>query len=100
MTSSKAVEASVLIALIAGIAVTEATRERLTVRNHVITFKIDCWDDGRTDPYRVWPTTNAVSSKYTFDAARRLPLLYVDEAGHAFSNPKPKPNPKPCHGLW
>lgn len=85
MKPSKAVRASVLIALIAEIAVTEATRERITVKNHGVKFKVDWWDDGRAYPYRVWFTKNLVSSKYTFDAAGRLAQLYVDEAGYTFS---------------
>ena len=85
MKQSNTAQASLLLALIAGIAVTNATRERITVKNHGIKFKVDWWDDGRTDPYRVSFTKQDVSSEYFFDAAGRLKSLNVDDAVYQFT---------------
>ena len=85
MRLSNTAQALLLLALMGGIALTEAAKERITVKNHGIKFKVDWWDDGRTDPYRVSFTKKNVVSKYTFDAAGRLTLLYVDDDGYIFT---------------
>ena len=85
MKYENAAIASLLLAFIAGIAVTEAARERITVKNHGIKFNVDWWDNGREEPYRVSFNKNGVSSKYTFDAAGRLTSLEVDDAEYQFT---------------
>lgn len=85
MKHSNAVQASLLLALIAGSSVTEAARERIVVRNYGIRFKVDWWDDGRVLPYRVRFRKKGVASRYVFDAGGRLRLLYVDDAAYQFT---------------
>ena len=85
MKLSNAEQVALVFALIGGVAVSEATKERITVKNHGINFKVDWWDDGRINPYQVSFTKNDVPSEYTFDAAGRLKLVYVDGDGYQFT---------------
>ena len=85
MRVSSAVPASLLLVLIGGCFVVEAARHRFAVRKNRTTYRIDWWDDGRVEPYRVIYRKRRLKSIYTFEELGRLKTLTVGTTKYTFS---------------
>lgn len=59
------------------VSVTEAAKERLTVEEDGISFKIDRYDDGRRIPYRLVFKEDGARSTYKFDTAGMVTNIKV-----------------------
>eukprot|EP00904_Undaria_pinnatifida_P006370 jgi/Undpi1/2863/HiC_scaffold_14.g06240.m1 len=77
--------ASLLLAIIAGCSVSEAERHRLIVRSNRTNYKIDWWDNGRADPYRIIFKKNGVKSVYKFLESGSLSTLTIGNTRYTFS---------------
>ena len=80
MLMSGAVQALLLLALIAGGIMTEGAGDTLLVKDQHIFFRIAWWGDGGVEGYEVYFTAYEISSIYTFDASGRLTTLKVADA--------------------
>eukprot|EP00904_Undaria_pinnatifida_P013079 jgi/Undpi1/8901/HiC_scaffold_25.g11363.m1 len=85
MKISSASQASLLLALIAGFSVSEATRHRLIVRSYRTNYKIDWWDNGRADPYRIIFKKSGLKSVYKFLESGSLSTLTIGNTRYTFS---------------
>ena len=85
MKMSSASQASLLLALIAGCSVSDAARHRLTVRSYKTNYRIDWWDNGRADPYRIIFNKSGVKSVYKFLESGSLSTLTIGDTRYTFS---------------
>lgn len=85
MKLSSASQASVLLALIAGSSVSEATRNSVTVSSFWTNYWVDWYDDGRDEPYEVIFRKYGVSSIYTFQESGSLKTLSAGNYKYTFS---------------
>lgn len=77
-------QASLLLTLIARGVEVEAAREMIFFKEQGTDFRIDWWDDDRSEPYEVHFTTYDVSSVYTFDASGGLTTLKTSGVLYTF----------------
>lgn len=64
--------------LLSGFSVIDGARERLSVTEGGVKFKIDWYDDGRSKPYRAVFSDDGVRSTYQFNAEGRVAQIKVD----------------------
>ena len=57
----------------------------MTFKNFGVKFKIDWWDDGRDEPYRMSFTERGIYSAYTFNANGNLESITVEGEEQTFS---------------
>ena len=69
------VQASVLFLLIAECFAQTASRNRITVKSYKTNYRVDSWDDGRDEPYRVTFWKFGLKSVYLFDVEGNLRSL-------------------------
>ena len=86
MRMSSAVHTLLLLVLMAGCFVAEAARHRITVRKFKTNYRIDWWDDGRDEPYRIIYRKNGLTSTYTFEESGRLKTLTVGTTTYTFDS--------------
>ena len=84
MKMSSAPQASLLIVLLVGCFVAEATRRRITVTKYKTNPRIDWWDDGRDEPYRVTFWKFGLKSVYLFGESGNLKSLTVRDREYTF----------------
>lgn len=84
MRTSSAVQSSLLLVLMVGCFLAEAARFRITVRQNRANYRIDYWDDGREDPYRIIFRKTGVRSNYRFDESGRLSTLTIGDTQYSF----------------
>ena len=81
---SSAAHVWLLVVLIVGCFVAQATRHRITVRTYKTNYRIDWWDDGRDDPYRVTYWKFGLKAVYLFDVSGELISLTVRDREYMF----------------
>ena len=86
MKKSSAAQVPLVLVLIAGCFVAEAARDRITVRSFRTNYRIDRWDDGRAEPYRVIFRKFGFKSTYTFEESGSLKTLTVGDTQYTFSS--------------
>ena len=84
MGLSSAAYVPLLLLLVVGF-VAEATRHRITVKSFKTKYRIDWWDDGRVEPYRVIFRKFGLKSIYTFEESGSLKTLTVGNTQYTFS---------------
>lgn len=86
MKFSSTAQVSSLLALAGVCSVAEAqSRNRITVRTYRTNYRVDTWDDGRDDPYRVTFWKFGLKSVYTFDAAGHVKTLTARNTLYTFT---------------
>ena len=83
MKNSSVAQTAFLLALAASTG--SATRYVITFKNFGVKFKIDWWDDGRDEPYRMSFTKRGIYSAYMFNARGNLESITVDGEEQTFS---------------
>lgn len=96
MRTSSAAKVSLVLVLIAGCFIAEAARDRITVRSFRTNYRIDRWDDGRAEPYRVIFRKFRVKSIYTFEESGSLKTLTVGDTQYTFSSTREEGNSSPA----
>ena len=84
MRISTAAQSTLLLGLLAGCYVTEAARNRITVTKYKTNHRIDWWDDGRKEPYRVTFWKFGLKSVYRFGESGNLRSLTVQDRQYTF----------------
>ena len=84
MMMFKAAQASLLLVLLGRCFVAEATRHRITVTKYKTNHRIDWWDDGRDEPYRVTFWKFGLKSVYLFGQSGNLKSLTVRGREYTF----------------
>ena len=75
MGLSVVVQTLLLLSLIAACFSQDASRNRITVRTYRTNCRVDSWDDGRDEPYRVTFWKFGLKSVYLFDVSGHLKSL-------------------------
>ena len=75
MGLSVVVQTLLLLSLIAACFSQDASRNRITVRTYRTNYRVDSWDDGRDEPYRVTFWKFGLKSVYLFDVSGHLKSL-------------------------
>lgn len=86
MRMSSAVQSSLLLVLMVGCFLAEAARFRITVRKNRTNYRIDWWDDGREEPYRIIFRKSGVRSDYRFEESGRLSTLTIEDTQYTFTS--------------
>lgn len=86
MRISSAAQSLLPLALIAGSCVGEGTKRRMTVRKYKTNYRIDWWDDGRDEAFRVKFSKFGLKSAYFFDEHGYLQRLAVDDEEYTFTS--------------
>lgn len=84
MRMSTAAHVPLLLVLIVGSFVVEAARHRITVKTYKTNYRVDSWDDGRDEPYRVTYWKFGLKSVYLFKASGTLTSLTVRGREYTF----------------
>lgn len=84
MKLSSASRAPVLLALIAGCFVAEAARNRITIKSYKTNYRVDWYDDGRSNPYRITFWKFGLKSVYKFNEAGNLRALTAGDDKFTF----------------
>lgn len=86
MRTPSAAQSSLLLALVAGRYVAEGAKHRMIVRKYKTDHKIDWWDDGRAEPYRVKFSKFGLRSAYFFGKSGTLISFKDDDKTFKFSS--------------
>ena len=84
MMLSSASKGPFLLALIAGCFVAEGVRNRITIKSYKTNYRVDWYDDGRDNPYRVTFWKFGLKSVYKFDESGNLRALTAGDDRFTF----------------
>lgn len=85
MRIPRAVQALLLLSLTAVRFVAEAqSRQRITVRTYRTNYRVDTWDDGRDEIYRVTYWKFGLKSVFTFDISGHIKTLTSRDTLYTF----------------
>lgn len=66
-----------MVCAVSTLTFTDAARERMTVEEDGITFKVDLFDDGRSNPYKVAFTQDGTQSSFRLSGAGKVVKINV-----------------------